>query len=836
MLPGRRAGSVPSMERGLVGVVVIGGWLCVASPALAQLSDPVELATPVPTSSVGSQYPGRVLFDGDRLYAHYADFSGPRVAEVDLASAMLTELGGSQGEPGACVGDVCLVERSREIPGSADRDFEIYRVRIDGSALDATPILARRTDPAVQFAWRYAGAGDHFLLLTYEYDLATATYSHTLRSIETTGASPVGPERPFASPGGFPDFACTATRCGFVAFDGTTYRLVQTDLDGAPVPIPGVAFGSTSAGVIRVRATTTAFRVASDYLYEIETDGTVRTPTWLGFEGVRDLDCLPSGECVVAGRTAMWSWAGGTVSGLHGSFGYVPHAVGCGRAWCAGSSVNGSPGTVEIAAFQLDSGSFTRATTFEVGAVDSPQTGLVGIAANVVLFHRWVGGRYQLLSVRLSDGAPTGPPMPVLGDLTFPASILAATPAGDHVAFIVSSAATGTALLRLDLSGAPLDTPSVLDAADRPSGVAWNGLHHLVAWIDPAGRLLMRRYDEIGQRVEETPIVVRTGATGVAVLDDPDTMGWVLLADTGAGIRAYFVGPDGVASRDVVVRDGNTARLTASRIAAGTLVAWFEPSPSGPGGQIRTAVLSSAGEASPLGGRILSSVSAERFVLGGTSGRVLLGMRTGELWVQMLDAAGATSGAELLVHRYERGVGAPIPFFAAGVIGRGPTTIVYDAVVPIDETTSRSSVWARTLADPALPGDPCATGSDCGSGACVGGICCDRACAGGCETCESGTCAIREAGAECRAAVEMCDVAEVCDGSSAECPAPATTSCDAGLPDAGLDVGTIPTDTSAPTIDAGASGSGGGGCHVGRRRGGLMWLVVLAVCLARRLA
>jgi hypothetical protein len=84
--------------------------------------------------------------------------------------------------------------------------------------------------------------------------------------------------------------------------------------------------------------------------------------------------------------------------------------------------------------------------------------------------------------------------------------------------------------------------------------------------------------------------------------------------------------------------------------------------------------------------------------------------------------------------------------------------------------------------DPPL-GWACELDSQCPSGACVDGVCCDTPCGGGaadCQACSAaagsavdGSCAPLPAGTTCRAAAGACDVAESCDGTSAECPADA---------------------------------------------------------------
>lgn len=75
----------------------------------------------------------------------------------------------------------------------------------------------------------------------------------------------------------------------------------------------------------------------------------------------------------------------------------------------------------------------------------------------------------------------------------------------------------------------------------------------------------------------------------------------------------------------------------------------------------------------------------------------------------------------------------------------------------------------------------CATHDDCQSGFCVDGVCCNDACGGGtasdCQVCNAtnsrGICTPIVAGSTCRAATDICDIAEVCDGSNTACPADA---------------------------------------------------------------
>lgn len=116
-------------------------------------------------------------------------------------------------------------------------------------------------------------------------------------------------------------------------------------------------------------------------------------------------------------------------------------------------------------------------------------------------------------------------------------------------------------------------------------------------------------------------------------------------------------------------------------------------------------------------------------------------------------------------------------------VGLSPDTAVIVAQndsINMNFRQGSAYVYARLSSN----GNACATGDACASGFCVDGVCCDNACGGGvaddCQACSvaagastNGSCAVFSSGTECRAAADICDVSEACDGVSGVCPADA---------------------------------------------------------------
>jgi len=129
--------------------------------------------------------------------------------------------------------------------------------------------------------------------------------------------------------------------------------------------------------------------------------------------------------------------------------------------------------------------------------------------------------------------------------------------------------------------------------------------------------------------------------------------------------------------------------------------------------------------------------------------------------------------------------GASPDHFGESVAVAGDTAVVG---APFDAINNVLTVGSAYVFDLTLNsnGEPCTANAECASGFCVDGVCCNTACAGLCDVCSTGTCTPSPAGFECRAAAGACDVAETCNGITANCPPDAFklagTLCDEGDP------------------------------------------------------
>ncbi|MCA9719853.1 MAG: hypothetical protein KC468_34620, partial [Myxococcales bacterium] len=150
--------------------------------------------------------------------------------------------------------------------------------------------------------------------------------------------------------------------------------------------------------------------------------------------------------------------------------------------------------------------------------------------------------------------------------------------------------------------------------------------------------------------------------------------------------------------------------------------------------------------------------------LGSGSGSAYLFQRVADEWIE---ADKVTPNEVLAGDQF----GFSIDLSGARLIGGGPTA---------DDPATNAGV-AYVFGVSLGLGDGCGGDNECASGFCVDGVCCPNACGGGVDDCQAcsvqagaaqdGVCGPAAADTECRPAAGACDVAELCDGQSLECPA-----------------------------------------------------------------
>ncbi len=187
-------------------------------------------------------------------------------------------------------------------------------------------------------------------------------------------------------------------------------------------------------------------------------------------------------------------------------------------------------------------------------------------------------------------------------------------------------------------------------------------------------------------------------------------------------------------------------------------------------------------------------------------------------------ADGATNGAgrAFVYHRnpasglFEKldtladGAPASADYFGSSVALAGAVGVIG---IPGGDTHFTDAGEAVTYRFQLTTGSPCRPVSAplCEQGFCVDDVCCGSACDQGCNSCSvatgasaDGTCGIRQADLVCRPAADVCDIQELCDGTSAMCPA------DERMPDCTV-VATVPKEDLSCTCQAAGAGSSFGG-------------------------
>ncbi len=163
---------------------------------------------------------------------------------------------------------------------------------------------------------------------------------------------------------------------------------------------------------------------------------------------------------------------------------------------------------------------------------------------------------------------------------------------------------------------------------------------------------------------------------------------------------------------------------------------------------------------------------------GGTNGNLEVLALSGGAWVNE-DGVYGSDGNDSLSYGWSVAVS-------------GTTGVIGAPAAKAGAVSSAGAAYVFIGAVPKTNGTACSVAHECASAFCVDGVCCDSACSGGltsdCLACSKakgavtdGVCGAAVAGTVCNPVRDLCDVADVCDGTSTSCVAvkvkPAGTVC-----------------------------------------------------------
>lgn len=778
-----------------------------------------DVAAALTVTTAGSQGNPRVVFDGSQFVVlsddRTVDAETSTVLSRVSASGVSTdlEIGLPYGARPVCAAGHCVATWSTydySAPaGPWPETVHAARFEPDGTVLDV-PALVLFTEDGVTTTsgGQVVAMGVDFAFFTVLTDGAG-----TRLVMRRIGAAGLGPVVPVTAAAGTNDLAigCTATACLFAwrETDGSVHYTL-TDLGTVPTGATGTVTTTAGLGVedvdvepvgsgwALVESRRVGITTTRQTGWRIAADGTAGPPIMLGTgtAALGSLVCAENGVCLAGNASGVTHWpaTGGSTAtrALTG-----PRA--CGVASCAFVT---QPTIADLTGeiLELLPTTFGARTPFEVGTGADVLHGPLGIAGSIALFQRDRVGGSDLTAVRLeADGTPSGVP----GIVVMPrlATDLDVVVAGAEHGLLTRSS-IGVQFRRLDADGTVVGTTTDLGTGTRVS-LAWNGTVYLAAWIDASNRISTIRLDAIGQRVDAVARILRPEATAdVAVAPAPGG-GWLVVAASTAGVRAYRVAPDGTstetATGGLLVRDGvSVTQLHLARGRVGWIVGWLERVASGPL-RPRVARLDDAVASLDVGGRSISAVESTDIAVAPLGAGWVVTWATASdtmadraRTVEIATVEGSSTGAVLRLHDDAGGVDRSYSSPSGVAIGGVPLVALYGGFVTA-RSRAPDRVMVRTVAT--RLGSTCDVAADCAAGLCVDGVCCESACADGCGECDAtGACVPIAGGTMCRAAMGSCDVAEVCDGFATSCPAPVDIACDAGV---------MTADVGVPAIDGG---------------------------------
>ena len=168
------------------------------------------------------------------------------------------------------------------------------------------------------------------------------------------------------------------------------------------------------------------------------------------------------------------------------------------------------------------------------------------------------------------------------------------------------------------------------------------------------------------------------------------------------------------------------------------------------------------------------SVSGDTAVVGSYLDDVGANANQGSAYVFVRSAGVWTQQQKLVASN-----GAASDVFGYSVSVSGDTAVVGANADEFNANMDPGSAYVFGL--PKTNGTGCSAGSECVSDFCVDGVCCNNGCGEGvstdCQACNVagmlGACSPVPMGATCRAATDVCDLGEACNGTAKTCPADA---------------------------------------------------------------
>lgn len=787
-------------------------WVLAVLVSIASLSARAAAQTLGPPLSVGQRFAltgaddlrfDAIAYDGAAFVLAYGDST-----TGDLSKLVRVGIDGTVTPLGielnvldlACSDGVCLATGGRRV---TDELFAgvATRFRVNGELIDATPLELRSPAPirSADLIARVDATDDGRFVVA----VATRIAGSSIDVVAVSRTGPissrtmgVGTLRLFGV-----DIACGSS-CLLTWHASLGVYARPFDAAGSPMSdaVPVVVSGVTITEGLAVVHDGRDFRLAQHgvggegFALTLDAAGSVRSSASThGFHGqIPRIGCLASRVCLMAAReSGTMSWRDADLT--HDGGATRVAVLACGGEHCIAFYDRGWMAlrghVIMVPSLRPD-----IVRTVDLLGPDHVQHGPLSVAGELVAFQRERYGSNEVVVIRNEELGAEAVRDYVVWTAPERVQLQLAGRGLLHALAIRESGGTSS-LMILD--------PRSPAAASFPTGCR-HGLQ--LAWHD----------EVLGVACEtDTALVLerrdyrdsRGGVLDITVLGEGEARHQVGVAASARGWRVVVVSHGQLMGYEVAV-DGTVAmpggtRLTASSVRPGSaritelgeghLVGWMTED-----GTTRLSAWpeSSALLATPEGIAVPLAISGGAYELSSWGRVAYLAAR--------VPHADGTVSVHTLAVREGAELASTVTAFTSSVADPDTTGIAVGGVPPVVLYTTRidDPEWGLTLRVQARRIETdgvCARDTDCAEGRCVEGFCCV---CDVCGTCTAGVCAPRARGDVCRAATSACDVAELCDGTTVECPDDFHTCLD----DAGtlaVDAGLSATSDAGPPTDAG---------------------------------